>query len=219
MTTSHVIILANGEALDGPMVRHAIDAADRAYVIAADGGARLAPLFNLPIHALIGDMDSLTPSEVDTIAAAGATVLRFPAEKAETDLELALYHAVEYGASWIRVIGATGGRIDQTLANMYLLALPRLEGIDVRFVAGKQDIRLLRAGEYEFAGAKGDTLSLLPLTPSVDHIFTENLYYPLRGESLVLGPARGVSNVFTAAKAYVWVGAGLLLAVHTIGRA
>ncbi|RMG88026.1 MAG: thiamine diphosphokinase, partial [Chloroflexi bacterium] len=187
MSTSQVIILANGEALDGPMVRRALDATNRAYVIAADGGARLAPLFNLPIHTLIGDMDSLSPSEVDAIAAAGADVLRFPAEKAETDLELALYHAVEHGAKWIRVIGATGGRIDQTLANMYLLALPHLEGVDVRFVAGKQDIRLLRSGEYEFVGAKGDTLSLLPLTPSVDNIFTENLYYPLHGESLVLG--------------------------------
>ena len=37
--------------------------------------------------------------------------------------------AVERGATWLRVIGATGGRLDQILSNIYLLALPSLDPV------------------------------------------------------------------------------------------
>ena len=60
-------------------------------------------------------------------------VRRFKAEKDETDLELALLAAVDMGADEIKVIAALGGRLDHTLANLSLLALPQLEGIRVTF--------------------------------------------------------------------------------------
>jgi thiamine pyrophosphokinase len=112
-----------------------------------------------------------------------------------------------------------GDRLDQTLSNVYLLALPAGEGIDARMVAGKQQTWLLNPGENQIDGAVGDTLSLLPLTGAARGVRTENLYYPLRGEWLVFGPTRGISNVLTAPHARVWVEEGTLLAVHTIGRA
>jgi thiamine pyrophosphokinase len=45
------------------------------------------------------------------------------------------------------------------------------------------------------------------------------LYYPLRGETLAFGPARGISNVMTAAHAQITTSEGTLLLVHTEGRA
>ena len=74
---------------------------------------------------------------------------------------------MEQGANWLRVIGATGGRLDQTLSNIYLLALPALEGCDVQLLAGKQAIWLAREGVTEIHGAADDTLSLIPLNGTV----------------------------------------------------
>lgn len=212
-------IFANGDANDGPAVWAALSAVPDAWVIAADGGARQAAYFGRAVHILLGDMDSLDPSEIETLETQGTTVKRYAAEKDETDLELALTHAAAGGAAWIRVIGGIGDRLDQTLSNVYLLALPALRNLDVRLLAGKQQAWLLYPGEHHITGASGDTLSLIPVSGEARGVRTENLHYPLRDETLAFGPARGISNVLTGESARVWLQEGVLLAVHTIGRA
>lgn len=211
------LIFANGEIVDGAMVDEALAATSDALIVAADGGARVARHYGRVPRTVIGDLDSLAQEELDALT--GAQIIRHPAEKDETDLELALLWAAEQGADWLRVIGGTGGRIDQTMSNIYLLALPILEGRDVKLVAGKEAIWLARPGTTRIVGAVGDTVSLIPLNGTVRGVRTEQMYYPLNDEDLVFGPARGVSNVMTAAESVVTVRAGVLLVVHTIGRA
>lgn len=212
------LIFANGKPKQGSMVRRALDEANGALVVAADGGTRIAWRFGLQPHAVLGDMDSLSESEIAKLQQHGAKILQYPAEKNETDLELALLYAVEQGATWIRVLGAIGGRFDQMLANVYLLALPALEKVDVALVARKQLIRLLRAGEHEIKGQVGDTVSLIPISGDV-RVTTKNMKYPLRDETLHFGPARGISNVLEKPSAFVKVADGVLIMVHTEGRA
>ena len=68
--------------------------------------------------------------------------------------------------------------------------------------------------------SSGDTLSLIPLGGDALGMFPQqNLAYPLHNETLAVGPARGISNVVTASSARVSLHDGLLLAVHTPGRA
>ena len=213
------LIFANGDINDGPFLRRALEFAPGALIVAADGGARLAQHFGLPINTVIGDMDSLSAAELAGLEQQGAEIHRFPEEKNETDLELALTWAARRGIAWIRVIGGIGDRLDQTMSNVYLLALPVLKGCDVRLVAGKQETRLLYPGETVIEGTKGDTISLIPLGGAAQGIRTENLYYPLQDEPLLFGPARGISNVMESGRARVTFRQGLLLVVHTLGRA
>jgi thiamine pyrophosphokinase len=213
------LIFANGDLHDGPMVQETLAVAAGALVVAADGGARLARRLGLAVDVVIGDMDSLTEGELAALADAGAEVHRYPEEKNETDLELALYYAAHRDTGWIRVVGGMGDRLDQTLSNVYLLALPALKGRDVRLVAGRQEAWLLRAGEHTIEGEAGDTVSLIPLSGAAEGIRTENLYYPLNDERLEFGPARGISNVMQASRARVCLRDGMLLVVHTAGRA
>lgn len=213
-----VLVFANGDLNDGPAVRAALaDAA--ALVIAADGGARLALACDRWPGLVIGDLDSLSAEEIERLRQRGAEIRRVPAEKDETDLELALLEAARRGARRVAVIGAAGGRLDHMLANIHLLAMPELRDIAVRIVAGAQTLWRIGPGEHVLRGAPGDTISLLPLTPEAAGIVTEGLAYPLRGGSLTLGAARGVSNVMHGDVARVTLGAGQLLVVHTIGRA
>lgn len=214
-----IVVFANGELNDGPMVRRALAEAQGALVAAADGGARLAQTCGLRPTVVIGDMDSLAAEEVSALRAANTTILSYPEEKDETDLELVLRWAVEQGATWIRIIGGIGGRFDQTISNLHLLALPALRGRDVRMVAWAQETWLLHPPEGFIEGEPGDTVSLLPLGGRVTGVRTDGLYYPLRDETLALGPARGVSNVLSDARARVRFQEGVLLVVHTLGKA
>lgn len=215
---NRAILFANGDVNDGEMIRRVLMFSGESLLIAADGGARHAANLDLRLDALIGDMDSVEPDLLTRLQASGTLVLPHPAEKDETDLELALKWAVERGATWLRVIGAVGGRLDQTLSNIYLLALPELNGCDARIVADGEETQLARPGWTFIEGQQGDTVSLIPLNGTVFGVKTEGLHYPLRNEDLYFGPARGVSNVMTHDKAVVYVRSGVLLVVHTLGR-
>ena len=216
------LIFANGTLNDGPTVRavlHDCGESLDALIIAADGGARHAQALGLTPHLVVGDFDSLTEAELDALRKSGADVLRFPAHKDETDLELALIVAAQSGCDPIRIIGGIGDRLDQTLANVYLLALPDLQRQDVKVVAGSQTAWLAYPGETQIGGQPGDTLSLVPLNGEVSGIVTDGLEYPLHGETLRFGPARGISNVLLSNSATIKFECGVLLLIHTIGRA
>lgn len=215
-----VLIFANGDLKPGAMLDRARqEAGPDALIIGADGGVRHILALGLAPRVVIGDMDSATEDDLARCRALGARVITSPPAKDETDLELALLHAAEEGATWIRIVGAMGGRLDQTLANVLLLTLPALQGCDARLVAGEQMAWVLGPGEHTLQGAAGDTLSLVPLGGDAGPITTQGLEYPLRGETLVFGPARGISNVFSGERARVSLESGRLLAVHTLGRA
>ena len=216
---SRALVFANGEIDDGPMVQQALAHSDDALVIAADGGARIAWHYDQRVDVAVGDMDSLSEVELSLLEASGAEIQKFPREKDFTDLELALNYLTERHVQWIRIVGGLGGRLDQTIGNIYLLALPALRECDVKLVAGKQASWLVYPGTHTIQGEKGDTLSLIPMDGAVTNIHTDGLYYPLQGETLDFGPARGISNVFTRDSVNMTFDRGLMLLVHTIGRA
>ena len=201
--------------------------ADR--VIAADFGAHHPRAWGWPIDLLIGDLDSLPAAELQAARAAGVPTITAPAAKDETDLELAVARALDDGATELVICGALGGRADHMLANVLLLARRELIGVEAVIADGAQTLRLLRGDAAQrgnaaqtaegaclaLAGAPGDLLTLLPLAGDAEGVSTAGLLYPLADETLFFAQARGVSNVFDAATARIWLRRGLLLVIHT----
>lgn len=204
------LIVAASDSADTAELTRLAQAAD--LVIAADGGAARALSAGVRLQVVVGDMDSLAPDALDSLRQAGAEILTLPSRKDETDLELALLEAVRRGADDITIAGALGGRLDHTLGNVYLLTMPQLRGKRVRLVDGRVEAFVVWE-RAEIRGARGDTVSLIPLTPEVRGIETEGLEYPLRHESLFMGPGRGISNVLLGSVARVSTVDGILLAV------
>jgi thiamine pyrophosphokinase len=216
---ARTIILANGELADPIAIRARLVEWRGARVIAADGGTHHAKKLGLRVDDVVGDADSLTPEEQEALQQAGARFHLAPADKDETDLELALLLAVQEGAREIRILGALGGRMDMTLANVLLLTLPALEGLNVCIWHGRQTAWLIRPPGGGVTGAAGDTVSLIALGSDAHGVRSTGLVFPLKDETLAFGPARGVSNVLIDSRAAVRLKEGLLLAVHTPGRA
>jgi len=208
----HIVVVANGEFTRADRLLATLQMGD--VVIAADGGANWLAAQGRAPDVLIGDLDSVAPDVRQALERGACRLLRLSPDKDVTDTELALVDAVALGAERITVLGARGGRVDHALANIQLLAMPQLAGRDVRLFDGRAWLCLVRSG-YAIHGAAGDTLSLIPLGGAAEGIVTQGLKYPLRGETLTFGAARGVSNVFLADEVLVALRAGVLLAVHT----
>lgn len=209
------IVIANGHI--GNLENSRVQTWLYDLVICANGGAQHALALGLAPDVLIGDLDSLDGDLRARLEDEGCQVLVHPPRKDETDLELALRYAIDHGVDEILILGALGGRIDQTLANVLLLALPELEGVKTRIVAGDQEMFLIR-GQAFIEGQVGDTVSLLPIAGDVTGIAAEGLEYPLQHGTLKFGPTLGISNVLTAPVARVQVEQGLLLCVHISSR-
>jgi thiamine pyrophosphokinase len=221
MTVRHLLVLA-----DGPIDPTAeIDAAWPGWsdgidlVIAADGGARHAAALGRRIDRWVGDGDSIQPGLLDRLAEDGVPLQRAPTDKDETDAELALLAGIAADPERVTVLGALGGaRIDHELGNVWLLAHPALAGRDARLVGARTRIRLAGPGPTDLGGRTGDLVSLLPFGGDAHGIVTTGLRYPLRGESLIGGPSRGLSNVREDAGATLSIGEGRLLVVETPAR-
>ncbi len=216
----NAFLFLNGDLHDGSAVRAALGSATpNTLIIAADGGLRHVYALGLRPDLVVGDMDSADPEQVARAKAEGAPILTYPTHKDETDLELAVLAALQHGCDQLWLFAAVGDRLDQTLSNVQLLALPQLEGVRAVLVSGAQTCWLAKPPRTEIHGQVGDTLSLLPLSAAARGIHTQGLHYPLRGEALHFGTTRGISNVLSAPQAQVSFEEGLLLVIHTHGKA
>lgn len=215
--SENTIIVANGAPPTATDVARWRRPGDR--IIAADGGARHVLSLGLTPHVVVGDMDSLDDETRDQLSRLGCRLVLHPPEKDETDLELALRLAVDEGATEIVILGALGGRLDQLLSNVLLLTLPELAGASVRLINDGQEAFVVRCGiQATVEGQVGDTLSLIPLSGDARGVHAQGLKWPLAGDTLWMGPARGVSNVIVSLPVHIWLAEGLLLVVHTFAQ-
>ncbi|MBZ5959812.1 thiamine diphosphokinase [Leuconostoc gasicomitatum] len=99
--------------------------------IGADRGAWRLYQHHIPMLMAVGDFDSLTPDELHILESHLKTneIIHVKAEKDETDTELALLYAQAQNPDSINIFGATGGRLDHLLSNLWLLADPTFEKI------------------------------------------------------------------------------------------
>ena len=212
MPVRRAVLFANGELKNNEWLKAFLREDD--FLVAVDGGLNHLEALGLTPDLLLGDLVSVTPAPVEHAQAAGAEIRRYPPAKDETDLELALLAARERGFAEIVVVGALGGRLDQTLGNLSPLLMPQLEGCSVRFEDGSDEVFVILASA-EIHGQPGDIVSLLPLWGEVTGVVTTHLAYPLNTETLHPERTRGISNVMTASTANVEIASGNLLCIHT----
>ncbi|HBO33341.1 MAG TPA: thiamine diphosphokinase [Anaerolineaceae bacterium] len=211
MTEDTILIFANGELTHPEAVLSLATTAK--IIIAVDGGLAHIQALGLQPDMLIGDLDSVSPEQIRWAEEQGSEVRRFPVNKNETDLELALLAAAETGCRHIVIVAALGGRLDQTLSNIFLLNLPVLADLDVRIDDGKQEVILIHSAA-DLQGNPGDTISLLPISPIVRGITTTGLQYPLTDESLIFYRSRGISNEMLSSRVHVEIQSGILICIH-----
>jgi thiamine pyrophosphokinase len=208
---SRVVLFVNGDLPAPAQVRAQLTQDD--VLIAADGGLRHLESLGLIPDLIIGDLDSVDPRKIQAYRTQGTKVRSYPTDKDETDLELALDAACDMAPESIWVVAALGKRVDQTLANIFLLTRPDLAHRDIHLVDGHTDVFLIRESGI-IHGEIDQRVSLLPLNGPAEGIHTQGLEYPLINETLFPHKTRGISNKLIAPMATVNLKHGLLLCIR-----
>lgn len=203
------VIFVNGEVDNYQILARWLREDD--FRIAADGGARHLEALDLAPHVIVGDMDSIDEPLLTRLQLRGASIEEHPAAKDATDLELAIARAVRDGAAEILLLGAVGGRLDQTLANLLILAR-QAGSVPVAIAEGDQLARVLRGPQtLNLTGPAGAYVSAVPLSEEVTGVTYRGLEYPLHNATLSLGSTRGVSNTLASSPAQITIETGILL--------
>jgi thiamine pyrophosphokinase len=204
-----IIIFANGQLPSLEKARALLH--DDDFIIAADGGTRHALALGLMPNVIVGDLDSL-PSDFEPSTFNGEIVL-YPKDKNETDLELAIQHALTLKPEQIIILAALGGRLDQTLGNIALISNLQPSTCNLQLNDGLEEVFFCR-DHVEINGNSGDTVSLIPWQGEVAGIVTTGLKWRLQNETLYPNKTRGISNELIDDSASIQINSGLLLIVH-----
>ncbi len=203
------VVFVNGEIADYDAAARWLHCND--YLVAADGGTRHMEELGLSPDVIVGDLDSIDEDLLARLKVEGATVEKHPAAKDATDLELAIARAISEGATEILLIGAIGGRLDQTLANLLILA-QHDRNVPLAVADGDQLARVLRGPQQlTLTGPTGGYVSALALSEEVTGVTYHGLEYPLVNATLRLGSTRGVSNTLASSPAQISIERGILL--------
>ena len=216
MAERAILILANGDwGGDEDLERLHELVQNTDHIVATDGALDRAIECAIEVNTLIGDLDSLAdPTRLED-RFPDMEILRYPAEKDWTDLELAIDWALERSPMSIVVFGAAGGRIDHTMANLALLEKGLHSGIPIELISGNESVRLIQGNLTIDNAAIGDRVSLLPIS-LFSTVSTQGLKYSLGGAKLFRGQGRGISNTVESTPVSVNVESGVLAVVHAV---
>jgi thiamine pyrophosphokinase len=198
------LLIANGVLPPPCVVRELASSLD--FVACADGGTRYALRLGIQPDVVIGDLDSLSTTMRRHLKHVKIVEL---ADQNKTDLEKAILFLLRRKAEHITVIGATGKRIDQTLANIALLVKYGRKA-SLTFVDPTGEIEIVQS-RTKFRAKVGTTVSLIPASKPV-RVTTKGLRYALKNEMLEFG-SRGVSNEVIAPTVEIRVRGGKLFLV------
>ena len=160
--------------------------------IAADAGVLNAKRLGERISVALGDFDSLgdrvseIPNDVERVTV--------PAEKDETDTQLAVNEALGRGADELVIIGGLDGRLDHTLSNMAILEAMWEHKIPTVITNGQNRIRYIRSTSTLIARSGYKYLSVIAADDTVKGVSIEGCKYPLENAKLSRKFQYAVSN-------------------------
>lgn len=165
-------------------------------IIAADAGYLTAKKMGVTPDILLGDFDTLGEENIPD----GIECLRVPAEKNDTDTQLAVQVAIERGAGEIVIIGGMSGRIDHTLSTLAILEdlWERKAGrIYATLTDGKNRARFIRSSGTILPRSQYRFFSLIAADETVKGITLDGCKYPLKNGRISRRNQWAVSNEIT----------------------
>lgn len=186
------------------------------YIICADGGANFLYKIGIIPNYIIGDLDSISLKAIEYFKKEGVEFKKFPTRKDETDTQLCIHLAKELDVLELDLLGALGGRIDHTIANINLMYYIKNLGINPVLKTENEYVYILNNESLDLLGTKGDTISILPIKGDAIGITLKGLEYPLDNATIKFGNPIGVSNVMKDNLCNIDVKNGTLLIIRNI---
>lgn len=179
---------------------------DGDYVIAADGGWIACQCCGIVPSVLLGDFDSM--QQVPDFP----NVQRFPVEKDDTDMMLAIKEGLSKGEKEFHLYGGMGGRrTDHTIANLQALLYLAKHGARGWLYGDGEVYTVIRNEEKLFPARKSGILSVFCLGADAEGVSIRGGQYEVENVILSADFPLGVSNHFVGSPIVVSVKKGSLL--------
>ena len=200
------VLVGSGEISEKSKFR---EYADNCKIIACDGGINHCRKYGIVPNIMVGDFDSATDENYTFFKNIGIEEIKFPTHKDMTDMEIGMDLALQYGADEIYIFGGIGSRLDHTLGNVHLMCKSLQQGVKT-FLMNEDNTVMLVDKFVEINTHCGQTVSLIPLTTTVEGVTTVNLEYALDNATMIIGSTLGISNVATEDNISIKVKKGIL---------
>ncbi len=167
----------------------------------------------------VGDFDSVSEKELALIYSQSKEVLQAQPEKDDTDLELAVKAVfARYPQAQLTIFGAFGGRLDHTLANIFLPSNPEITPYmqQIRLCNAQNELRYCPQGRHEIKPVAG--MNYLAFMPADDGRLTiEGAKYPLN-ESNYFFKKVYASNEFIDEPVFLECQSGYVIVIYSKDR-
>ncbi len=154
------LIITGGFAPSFDHVKEEFEQAD--LIIAADSGLHALHQWNICPDLLVGDFDSVQREVYDLYPS--ITKVESSVYKDYSDTELALVEAQQRGANELVLIGGGEGRLDHSLALVFLFARSTAAPSPDRWYTRYETVRLLSKGRHQLDCSLDDTVSFFPFS-------------------------------------------------------
>ena len=201
------VIFAGGD----PVSKNTVDMEflNGAFVISADKGYELADSLGMTSDLIIGDFDS-----AKSVPQVG-NIKKYPSEKDDTDLMLAVKSGLDKGCSKFIIYGATGGRLDHMIGNIQTLMYLVSNGAEGSIVSDSEIVQLLAVGSYCIPKREGFSLSLAAYSEKVEQLCISGAKYNVSDCCLTNGFPLGISNEIIEDFARINFKKGVLLVIQS----
>ena len=185
-----------------------------AILIVVDGALTTTHQLGISPDYIVGDFDTVDNHLLEFYD--NTIILRHPPEKDQTDTELAIETALQAGCTGLLFFGATGSRLDHSLANIFLLQGLLEQGLDAE-ILNENNRLYLKNKSFILQRKKtwGDYLSLLPLTETVEGVTLTGFKYPVEHLTFFRERTLGISNEITQEEARVEFQKGIFIVVES----
>jgi thiamine pyrophosphokinase len=210
------VLIITGGRIDEKFLSDLLKRERFSMIIAADHGLVMVDQLGISPDYIVGDFDSVPEAVLGRYLEGSTPIETFPREKDKTDTQIAIEAALFHKATSIVLVGATGSRLDHTMANIHLLLLPLQLNIDACIMDEYNKIYLRRESfRIEKQKQHGDYVSLLPFNGEVNGLTLSGFYYPLDRITLTAGSSLGISNEIIEEVAEIEFINGTLLVIES----
>ena len=182
------LIIANGAACNPELLGQLLEWSP--LVIVLDSAMERVIKLDIKVDVLIGDFDrGFSPEQYKT-SQYPITIIHTP-DQNKTDLEKAFDYLIEREIPAVNVVWGTGRRADHTITNITNIIRYR-NTLKIVILDDHSKIFLLPK-KFEKWYTADTPISLIPIG-HVTGIHSDNLFYPLKNDSLTIGIRTGSSN-------------------------
>ena len=190
------------------------------FVIAVDGGLSRLLRQGIEPDFLLGDFDSLDPSDgniVERFRKMGESrFLQLPVVKDDTDTMAAARLGIQRGYREFLIYGGLGARLDHTMANIQTLVWILRQGGQGWLLDRETSVTVIGEGQFVIPEAFRGTVSLFALGDELQGVSIRGMKYDVENAVVRNDYPIGCSNeTLPGARGEIVIGAGTALVVMT----